>query len=162
MTKEMTNKLISFNLESTGYTDENIKVFVEAIKKESAISRLNIVPEYQLVDKYNDQSLVFNNVYKREVGYNSQFVKVGVLKEDNLIVFNRPTRKLDNDFCWYEPGVYTLEPDGIYLRYTELESYRLDKATEIVNNNSSCGYKDKVTGYITDYGVAVYYDQYLK
>ena len=141
-------------------SDKNIKVFVEAIRKESAISRLNIVSEYQLVDKYNDKSLVFKNVYKREIGYNSQFVKVGILKEDNLIVFNRPTKKLDNDFCWYEPGFYTLESDGIYIRYTELESYSLDKATEIINR-VSCGYKDKVAGYITDDGRAIYYDQFI-
>ena len=141
--------------------NENIKVFVEAIKKESAISRFNLVPEYRLVDKYNDKSLVFKNVYKREVGYYSQFVKVGILKEGNLISFNTSTIKLKNEFNWYEIGFYTLEPDGIYVRYTELKSYELDKATEIINKTIYES-KDKVAGYITDYGVAVYYDQYLK
>ena len=130
---------------------ENIKVFVERVTKESAISRFS---DYQLVDRYSDKTLVFKNVYKREVGYYSQFVKVGILKEDNVISFNKFTTKLKDEFHWYEP-------DGIYLRYIELESYSLDKATEIINK-SSYGYENKVAGYITDDGMAVYYDQYLK
>lgn len=60
-------------------------IFIERVNKESAINRLNLVPDYQLVDRYGDTNLVFKNVYKKEVGYHSQFVKVGILKEGNLI-----------------------------------------------------------------------------
>lgn len=134
-------------------------IFIERVNKESAINRLNLVPDYQLVDRYGDTNLVFN---KKEVGYHSQFVKVGILKEGNLISFNKPNRRLKNEFNWYEPEFYTLEPESItiYLKYTELEIYELDKATEIINKTIYES-KDKVAGYITDDGKAIYYDQYL-
>lgn len=41
-----------------------------------------------------------------------------------------------------------------------LESYKLDNATEIINKTRYES-KDKVAGYLTDDGKAIYYDQYL-
>jgi len=136
-----------------------VKALVTDSKEEVYVRKPRPKVRYQYVDSYKDKTLVYKDVYKRNTGYSSGFIKVGIIKEDNVIVFNTPKIKI-GDLVehpeWYNKGFHTLESEGNYLRFTELNSFVLKEATEIFNKDLNLP-----TGYVTNDGVVVYYDQYL-
>jgi len=136
-----------------------LKALVTDKKEEVTVRKPRPKEPYQYVDRYKDKTLVYKDVYKRNTGYSSGFIKVGFLKEDNVIVFNIPKIKMSELIEhpeWYNNGFYTLELEGNYLRFTELDNFVLKDATEIFNKNLN-----DPTGYVTNDGEVFYYDQYL-
>lgn len=141
------------------------------LKNQSAI--FNELDTIQVLLKHSDESISIERkskstkarpVYKENYD-TGKYIKVGIINNDNVITLDTPKGFVINT-THFTPTLYStswyVEPRG----YEGTDQYLGIFPDDVKNTPQEIivkgvGLVDKVTGYITEKGKVVYYDQYL-